>query len=46
VRVPALLAARIELRWARETWGLSQAALAKRIGVSRQSGSKLERLGA
>jgi DNA-binding XRE family transcriptional regulator/predicted RNase H-like HicB family nuclease len=45
VRVPAVLAARIELRWAREAVGLSQAALAKRIGVSRQSVSKLERPG-
>ncbi len=45
VRVPAILAARIELRWAREAGDLSQAALAKRMGVSRQSVSKLERPG-
>jgi antitoxin HicB len=45
VRVPATLTARIELRWAREAQGISQAELARRVGVSRQALAKLERPG-
>lgn len=45
VRVPAALAARIELRWAREAQGVSQAELARRVGVSRQALAKLEQPG-
>jgi antitoxin HicB len=45
IRVPATLAARIELRWAREAQGMSQAELARRVGVSRQALAKLERPG-
>jgi transcriptional regulator with XRE-family HTH domain len=45
VEVPARLAAKVELRWARHRAGLSQAQLAKRAGVSQQQIAKLERPG-
>jgi len=41
-RVPALLAARIQLRQARAEAGITQAELARRIGVSQQQIAKLE----
>jgi len=42
VEVPPTLAIRLMLRWAREDAHLSQAELAKRIGVSQQALAKLE----
>lgn len=42
VRISPMLAVRLQLRWARQKLGLSQAALAKRVGVSRQQISLLE----
>lgn len=42
VRVDPMLAVRLQLRWARQKVGLSQADLAERIGVSRQQISMLE----
>lgn len=45
VPVPAMLSVRIELRWAREEEQLTQAQLAKRIGVSQQQIQKLEGAG-
>src|SRR6266545_2839241 len=42
IEVPAILAVRLQLRWARQNLGLSQAALAKRIGVTRQQIGLLE----
>lgn len=41
-RVPALLAARVQLRRARTEAGITQAELARRIGVSQQQIAKLE----
>jgi len=46
VRVPAALAVRLELRWARQEAGLSQGEMAARVGVSRQAYHQLERPGA
>lgn len=46
VPVPPGLAVRIALRWAREEAGLTQAQLAKRVGVSQQQIQKLEGPGA
>ena len=43
VPVPAPLAFAIQLRWRREELGLTQAAVAKRLGVSQQAYGKLER---
>ena len=40
--IPPLLAVRLQLRWARLAQGLSQAALARRVGVSRQQIALLE----
>lgn len=42
VAVPALLGTRLQLRWARDDAGLSQAELGRRIGVSRQQVSLVE----
>lgn len=42
VRVPAALGLKLQLRWARGDAGLSQAQLAKRLGVSQQMIGKLE----
>lgn len=42
VRVDSALAVRLQLRWARVKLGLSQAELAKRVGVTRQQVSLLE----
>ena len=46
VTVDPSLAVRIEIRWARQRAGLSQGALADRIGVTRQQVSLLESRGA
>jgi transcriptional regulator with XRE-family HTH domain len=40
--VAPILAVRLQLRWARQDLGLSQAALARRIGVTRQQIALLE----
>lgn len=42
IPVPASLAVRLELRWAREEAGLTQAQLARRVGISQQAVQKLE----
>lgn len=42
VPVPVILAVRLQLRWARQELGLTQAELAKRVGVSRQQIALLE----
>ncbi|MGQ0643186.1 MAG: helix-turn-helix domain-containing protein [Gemmatimonadaceae bacterium] len=42
VPVSAILAVRLQLRWARQALGLSQGGLAKRIGVTRQQIALLE----
>ena len=42
VEVPPILAVRLQLRWARQSRGLTQAALAERVGVSRQQIALLE----
>jgi predicted RNase H-like HicB family nuclease/DNA-binding XRE family transcriptional regulator len=42
VSVSPILAVRLQLRWARQARGLSQAGLAKRIGVTRQQIALLE----
>ena len=42
VTVSPILAVRLQLRWARQSLGLTQAALAKRVGVSRQQIALLE----
>ena len=42
VRIDPQIAVRLKLRWARESAGLSQSELAKRIGVSRQAVQQLE----
>lgn len=42
VAVAPLLAVRLQLRWARQALGLTQAELAKRVGVSRQQIALLE----
>lgn len=44
--VPPALAVRIELRWARADAGLTQAQLARHVGVSQQAIHKLESAGA
>jgi ribosome-binding protein aMBF1 (putative translation factor) len=46
VEVDPQLGLAIELRWARQDAGLSQAELASRVGVSQQQIAKLERPGA
>jgi DNA-binding XRE family transcriptional regulator len=46
VEVDPQLGLAIELRWARQEAGLSQAELASRVGVSQQQIAKLERPGA
>lgn len=46
VNVDPQLAVAIELRWARQDAGLSQAELASRVGVSQQQIAKLEKPGA
>jgi antitoxin HicB len=43
IPIPAPLAFAIQLRWRREELGLSQAAVAKRLGVTQQAYGKLER---
>ena len=45
VQVPANLATPMLLRWAREDAHLTQAQLAKRVGISQQQIAKLERPG-
>ena len=42
VIVSPILAVRLQLRWARQTLGLTQSALAKRVGVTRQQIALLE----
>jgi DNA-binding XRE family transcriptional regulator/predicted RNase H-like HicB family nuclease len=42
VEVPAKLATKLYLRWARHEAGLSQAQLAKKVGVTQQAIAKLE----
>jgi DNA-binding XRE family transcriptional regulator/predicted RNase H-like HicB family nuclease len=42
VRVTPMLAVRLQLRWARQSLGISQGELARRVGVSRQQISLLE----
>lgn len=42
VGVPPILAVRLQLRWARQSLGLTQAALAERVGVTRQQIALLE----
>jgi predicted RNase H-like HicB family nuclease/DNA-binding XRE family transcriptional regulator len=42
VPVPPILGVRLQLRWARQAAGLSQTALAKRVGVTRQQIALLE----
>jgi DNA-binding XRE family transcriptional regulator/predicted RNase H-like HicB family nuclease len=42
VRVDPTLAVRLQLRWARQAAGISQAELARRVGVTRQAISLLE----
>jgi transcriptional regulator with XRE-family HTH domain len=42
VTVPVVLAVRLQLRWARQELGLTQAELARRVGVSRQQIALLE----
>lgn len=42
VTVPPILAVRLQLRWARQALGLTQSALAKRVGVTRQQIALLE----
>ena len=43
VEVPARLAVKLELRWARHAAGLTQAELARRAGVTQQQIARLER---
>ena len=45
IRVPSSLAIALQVRWLREDRRLTQAALAKRVGVSQQQIAKLERPG-
>ena len=45
IRVDPMLAVRLQIRWARQDAGLSQGALASRIGVTRQQVSLLESRG-
>ena len=42
VSISPILAVRLQLRWARQSLGLTQAALAKRVGVTRQQIALLE----
>jgi predicted RNase H-like HicB family nuclease/DNA-binding XRE family transcriptional regulator len=42
IQVPAVLAVRLQLRWARQALGLTQAGLAERVGVTRQQIALLE----
>lgn len=42
VSISPILAVRLQLRWARKSLGLTQAALAKRVGVTRQQIALLE----
>jgi predicted RNase H-like HicB family nuclease/DNA-binding XRE family transcriptional regulator len=42
VAVPPILGVRLQLRWARQAAGLSQADLARRVGVTRQQIALLE----
>lgn len=42
VPLSPILAVRLQLRWARQSLGLTQAALAKRVGVTRQQIALLE----
>jgi transcriptional regulator with XRE-family HTH domain len=42
VEVPARLAIKLYLRWARQDAGLTQSELAKRAGISQQMSSRLE----
>ena len=42
VSVSPILAVRLQLRWARQSLGLTQSALAKRVGVTRQQIALLE----
>lgn len=42
IRVPPILAVRLQLRWARQALGLSQSDLARRVGVTRQQIALLE----
>lgn len=46
VRVPPDLAVRLQLRWARAASGFTQEAVARRIGVTKQALSAIERRGA
>ena len=46
VAVDPQLAVAVQLRWARQASGLTQAQLARRVGVSQQQVAKLERPGA
>src|SRR5471032_2145103 len=45
VRIDPALAVRLQIRWARQKAGLSQRALAEKVGVSRQQISLLEAQG-
>lgn len=42
IRIDPTLAVRLQIRWARQQVGLSQSALAKKVGVTRQQISLLE----
>jgi antitoxin HicB len=42
IDVPPALAARLQIRWAREAIGISQGELAERMGVPRQQVSRIE----
>lgn len=42
VTISPILSVRLQLRWARQSLGLTQAALAKRVGVTRQQIALLE----
>jgi antitoxin HicB len=45
IPVPLILSAQLSLRWARQDAGLTQAALAKKVGIGQPQIAKLERPG-